>query len=75
MEMKRLLKTPLYFLMGGFMVASLAACSEEENGTPDDGGLSEQEKALKEVIADYVDCTIIPTYKGMADASIELHNA
>ena len=47
MEMKRLLKTPLYFLIGGFMVASLAACSEEENGTPGDGGLSEQEKALK----------------------------
>ncbi len=51
---------------------NLVACDDDENGA---GGETAQEQALKLVIEDYVNNSVIPTYKGLADAAIELCNA
>ena len=71
MEFKKMIKNSLYLFVGTMMTASMTGCNDDSN-TSDS---SSQEQILQSVITDYVDCTIIPTYRGMADASIELHNA
>ena len=71
MEFKKMIKNSLYLFVGTMMTASMTGCNDDSN-TSDS---SSQEQILQSVITDYVDCTIIPTYRGMADASIELHNS
>lgn len=71
MEFKKMIKNSLYLFVGTMMTASMTGCNDDSN-TSDS---SSQEQILQSIITDYVDCTIIPTYRGMADASIELHNA
>ena len=72
--MKRLLIFPFYVAMVVMMGMSMAACSDDETGNGgDEGTLTPQEEALKNAITEYVDKTVIPTYQGMADASIELY--
>ena len=61
--------------MTAMMGMGVAACDDENDpGTGGSGELTPQEQALKDVIADYVDMTVVPTYKGMADAAMELHS-
>lgn len=74
MNNKFLLKMPVLIATGLWLTVSMSACSDDNENTPTTGSTT-QEQALKNIITDYVDCTVIPTYKGMADASIELHNA
>lgn len=74
MEFKKMIKNSLYLFVGTMMTASMTGCNDDSN-TSDTTSSSNQEQILQSVITDYVDCTIIPTYRGMADASIELHNA
>lgn len=76
MEMKNLLKC----VMGTAMLAvaswGMVSCSDDDN--PDvtqEGQQSAQEQALQNVIADYLDKTVVPTYRELADATIDLHNA
>ena len=71
MEFKKMIKNSLYLFVGTMMTSSMTGCNDDSN-TSD---TTSQEQILQSVITDYVDCTIIPTYRGMADASIELHNA
>ncbi|MDR3129257.1 MAG: hypothetical protein LBU03_03300 [Tannerellaceae bacterium] len=54
----------LVAMMGSFM-----ACDDEE---PD---IDSDEKAQKEVLANYVDKTVIPTYKAMAEAALKMRTA
>lgn len=70
MEFKKMIKNSLYLFVGTMMTASMTGCNDDDTTSS-----SSQEQILQSVITDYVDCTIIPTYRGMADASIELHNA
>lgn len=76
--MKKYLKFPLYVALAAMIGMNTTACSDDDEPVnTEEGGtttLSEQEQALKEVIADYTDKTVIPTYKGMADAAIQLHS-
>ncbi len=75
MKMKKYLKFPLYVATVALMGMGVAACSDDNNDPmPDDSELSAQEQALKDVIADYVDMTVIPTYNGMANAAMQLHD-
>lgn len=74
MEFKKMIKNSLYLFVGTMMTASMTGCNDDSN-TSDTTSSSSQEQILQSVITDYVDCTIIPTYRGMADASIELHDA
>lgn len=71
--MKTFLKFPLCLALGAMMGMSMTSCSD--NDDPIDGTeLSAQEKALKEVVADFADKTVIPSYQGMADAAMSLHS-
>jgi len=49
---------------------SLAACSDDDNGGGDIA--DPQEAALKAVVTDYVNNTVVPTYRGLADAAVKL---
>ena len=54
-------------------VLTLTACSEKENSEPSQGDtMSAKEKALQSATKDYVDQTVLPTYKAMADAAVEM---
>lgn len=51
------------------------SCSDSGNDGPnDDTELSAKENALKSAAENYVDNTVLPTYKGMADAAVELYD-
>lgn len=64
------LQMPLYAAMSAIMALGMIACEE-----PAKTGTNTQEETLQKIIADYVDKTIVPTYSGMADASMELYDA
>lgn len=70
------MKFPLYMAFTAMIGMSVTACSDDDNpeNPEETGGLSVQEQALKDVITDYTDKTVIPTYKGMADAAMQLHS-
>ena len=73
--MKKYLKFPLYMAFTAMIGMNVTACSDDEPVAQEEPGtLSAQEQALKDVIADYTDKTVIPTYKGMADAAMQLHS-
>jgi uncharacterized iron-regulated protein len=58
------------------MIASLFACSFVSCNDDDDvDPFAEQESALTPVISQYVNNTVIETYKSLADASIQLYEA
>lgn len=61
-----------------FMMAALAlfaaSCSDSKDEPADGATLSENEQTLKEATADYVEHTVLPTYKAMADAAITLRD-
>lgn len=59
------------FLMIGAVALFAGACSNE-NDEPDTENLSAKEKALQAATIDYVDHTVLPTYKGMADAAVRM---
>ena len=72
-KMKNYLKFPLYAAAFALMSVGMASCSDDE--TPGTNLRDQREAALKLVVADYVDRTVISTYRQLADASIELHTA
>ena len=59
-----------------YLIAALAATTlftAWETNTPDNPDeMSAKEIALKEATIAYIDNTVVPTYRGMADAAIEL---
>lgn len=65
------MKWPVYIAMGAVVSFSVAACDEDD--VTDDVPLTDDEQALQNVIDDYVNLTVIPTYQGMADGTIELY--
>lgn len=68
--MKKILSLAiLHLLMLGFAMTS---CSDDNDG-PDMDGLSEKEQSLQKAVAAYVDHTVLPTYKGMADNAVRLY--
>lgn len=69
--MKTLFKWPVYMALGALMTTSTIGCSDSE---VDETNRLTKEATLKEAINPYVNKTVIPTYKAMADASIELYD-
>lgn len=51
-----------------------ASCSDDDDPTPGGEDLSAKEVALQSAAQKYVDNTVLPTYKGMADAAIEMYD-
>ncbi|MBQ8565904.1 MAG: hypothetical protein IJ442_08770 [Bacteroidaceae bacterium] len=69
MKQKRLF---VWLLCGALMITGLAACGDPDGGDEPPTG---KEEAFKNAIIPYVDHTVIPTYKGMADNAILMSEA
>lgn len=72
--MKKFVKSVSYMAVCAMMAMSLAACSNDEPNGGDGGEQSAKDIALKAAIDPYVDNTVIPNYKVMADEAIELYD-
>lgn len=70
MHFKRLLNIAL----GATLLFGTVACSDDDNSNASNE-LSQKERTFKAAIVPYVDNTIVPTYKGMADNAILLSEA
>ena len=61
-----------------FMISALAllavSCSDDNDEPRGDDNLSAKEKSLQAAVNDYVDHTVLPTYRQMADAAIEMRD-
>lgn len=58
--------------MAGVLMVAFASCSDSNDEPSDPAELDAQELVLKKATEAYVNHTVIPTYRAMADASIEL---
>lgn len=65
------MKWPICMAFGALMVTSMTACSDSEGDTSDQ---ETKEAILKAAVNPYVNKTVIPTYKAMADAAIEMYD-
>ena len=67
-------KELLNITLAATLMIGFTACSDDDNnGT--DNEMSQKEKTFKAAIVPYVDNTIVPTYKGMADNAILMSDA
>ena len=69
--MKDLFKFPLYAIVALTLTFGFTACSDDDGGGDD----TEKELALTKISEQYVNSTVIPTYRSLADESIVLYNA
>lgn len=70
------MKVTKLMLMGALALLG-GSCSDDDNNSNSGGdldNLSAKEKTLQGATADYVDHTVLPTYKAMADAAIEMRD-
>lgn len=64
----------LFFTAAVILATGFSAC--KDNNEPDNSGeLTEKEKALTPIVKQYVNHTVIATYKSLADESIKLADA
>ncbi|MDR0811806.1 MAG: peptidase M75 [Paludibacter sp.] len=64
------MKKTIYLSIIALALAGFTACDPDENITE-----NPNLKLLEQIVPNYVDNTIIPTYKSLADKSIDLHEA
>ncbi len=66
----------LPFALSVALVATMVACSDSDDNTGNNDEpqvvTSTKETTLKKAVNDYLTYTVLPTYKGMADAAIEM---
>lgn len=72
--MKKSMKFISYFAFSVMLAMSVCACSDDDDNAFEPG-LEEKEIAFEKAIIPYVDNTIVPTYKGMADNAIKMADA
>lgn len=65
----------LDIVLAATFMFGFTACSDSDDNNGPDKELSQKEKAFKAAIVPYVDNTIVPTYKGMADNAILMSDA
>lgn len=68
--MKKYLKFPLYLLCGAMIATGAVACSDDDENDLNETQSSEKELMFKAAMTPYINNTVIPTYKGMADNAI-----
>lgn len=62
---------PITFITAAAVALSLVSCSDD-NDIKNNDIVDQQETALKLVVEDYVNNTVVPTYRGLADATVRL---
>ena len=72
--MKKIFKFAMYFNAGALMSTSMVACSDDDDPEADQT-VSDKEVALQKALVPYVDNTVVPTYKNMADHAVALSKA
>ncbi len=60
--------------MSAMVMGMTTACSDSDDDNLLDGDLSEKEEAISRATVPYINNTVLPTYKSMADAAIDLHD-
>jgi hypothetical protein len=68
------MKKYLQLLLVPALATSFTLTSCSDNNDPDDNEVSAKETMLSKAATAYIDNTVLPTYKGMADAAIELYD-
>ena len=69
--MNKLIKIALPALA---LAMAMTSCSESNNEDDPNAGLSAKESALQKATTPYINHTVLPAYKGMADAAIKLYD-
>lgn len=69
------LKKLFNIALSAAIVLGTASCSNDDDNNSSNNGLAQKEAEFKAAIVPYVDNTIVPTYKGMADNAILMSNA
>lgn len=69
--MKTFFKWPVYMAFSALISTSIVACSDSDG---DDSNLLIKENMLQSAMTPYVNKTVIPTYKAMADAAIDMYD-
>lgn len=64
-----------FFLSAAAALAAAGFCACERSHTPEEDPTDSKETALKAAVLSYVDHTIVPTYRGMADNAMLLSEA
>ena len=72
--MTQFLKFPLYLIGGAMLVAGMVSCSDDEEVIAGDD-VTDKELMFKNAMTPYVNNTVIPAYKGMADNAIAMSDA
>uniref|UniRef100_UPI000A9671AF imelysin family protein n=1 Tax=Bacteroides thetaiotaomicron TaxID=818 RepID=UPI000A9671AF len=62
---------PVYMAFSALISTSIVACSDSDG---DDSNLLIKENMLQSAMTPYVNKTVIPTYKAMADAAIDMYD-
>jgi len=70
--MNHFFKTTLAATCGLMLATGFASCSDDDDPAADPNGLTPKELALQAAATPYVNHTVLPTYKGMADAAVTL---
>lgn len=70
--MNKILKWPVLLACSLVLAAGPASCSDDD-APADNLAESAKEQALKRAVEPFVSHTVIPTYRGMADAALELY--
>ncbi|MDR2085910.1 MAG: peptidase M75 [Dysgonamonadaceae bacterium] len=65
------LRFPLYLMLATLFASGFVACSSDDDEDP----FAKKENTLAPAISQYVNNTVIATYKSLADASIRLYEA
>lgn len=65
------LKFPWYLMLASLFACGFVSCNDDDDIDP----FTEKENALAPAISQYVNNTVIATYKSLADASIQLYTA
>lgn len=62
------------FKLFSLLLIGLGVASCSDNDSPEQSEMSAKETALKNATEAYINHTVLPTYKGMADAAIKLYD-
>lgn len=73
--MKKYFKFAMYFIASALLSTNMVACSDDDEEPSIDQQVSDKEVALQKALIPYVDNTVVPTYKGMADHAVALSKA
>ncbi|MDR1645538.1 MAG: hypothetical protein LBS05_06945 [Tannerellaceae bacterium] len=70
--MKRSFRYLLFGLAAIMMVAAISSCEKDGGGDP---GTDDNDALFESILKEYVESTVVPTYKSLAEAALEMRAA